>query len=184
LATTLARSICSYVHGENCGDLAYIIQTGFTLIYVAAAHYSGAQPETLPGARKRDDGDMHADYVDWWSNILSNSTGDLTYDSISTLPFDDNEEIVQRRDGDPALVSRVLFSGVVGSHSPNNTKQDIIVNHFADGNTLLHLPIGEGTDKLGKRVPRGSGFKMSYVSAICFLCSYIDALLQLLRLFA
>lgn len=109
---------------------------------------------------------MHAGYVDWWVNVLSDSPNNLTYDAISSLPFDDKEEALQRRDGDPALVSRVLFSGVTGSHSPD-TKQDVIVNHFADGNALLHLPIGEGsTDKLGKRVPSGTGFKMSYVSKL------------------
>lgn len=166
MSTVLARSICSYVHGSDCSELAYIIQTGFSIIYVAAAQYSGAEPETLPGARKRNDGDMHAGYVDWWANVLNDSTNNLTYDAISSLPFDDKEEILQRRDDDPALVSRVLFSGMTGPHSPN-TKQDIIVNHFADGNTLLHLPVGKSSvDKLGKRVPSGSGFKISYVSRL------------------
>lgn len=130
------------------------------------AHYSGAQAEILPDARKRNYGDIHAGYVDWWTNVLGSSANDLTYDAVSSLAFDNEEEILQRRDGDPALVSRVLLAGLTGSHSPN-TKQDIIANHFADGNTLLHLPIGESsTDKRGKRVPPGSGFKISCVSQI------------------
>ncbi|RFU81802.1 hypothetical protein TARUN_393 [Trichoderma arundinaceum] len=159
-ATVLTRGICAYVHGSDCAELSLIIQTALYLIYLTASHYSGAQPETLPGARKRD---VHASYVSWWVNVLNDSSNDLIYNDISSLPFD-NKEILQRRDGDPALVSRVLLSGLTGSHSPN-TKQDIIVNHFADGNTLLHLPIGESyTDKLGKRVPPGSGFKVSYTT--------------------
>jgi hypothetical protein len=134
------------------------------LIYSAAAHYSGAQAEMLPGARKRNYDNIHAGYVDWWTNVIGSNGNNLTYDAISSLAFDSKEEILQRRDGDPALVSRVLLAGLTGSHSPN-IKQDIIVNHFADGNTLLHLPIGQSsTDSRGKRVPPGSGFKISYVS--------------------
>lgn len=102
--------------------------------------------------------------MDWWTKAIGSNGNNLAYDAISSLAFDSEEEILQRRDGDPALVSRVLLAGLTGSHSPN-TKQDIIVNHFAGGNTLLHLPIGESsTDNRGKRVPPGSGFKISYVS--------------------
>ena len=166
LATALARSICSYVNGNNCGGLAYIIQTGLTLVYVAAAHTSGAVPETLPGARRRDE-DIHAAYVEWWHNTLASPENGIEFDSIKALPFNKTEAALVRRDGDPALISRVFLSGVTGVHT--DTKQDVIVNHFEDGNTLLHLPLGgEGnfTNGLGKRVPKGSGFKISYVS--CF----------------
>ncbi|UKZ94774.1 uncharacterized protein TrAFT101_009630 [Trichoderma asperellum] len=163
MSTTLTHTICEYVNGSNCLALAYIIQMSFNLIYLAAAHYSGAQDEILPGARRRDYGDIHGEYVDWWTSVLGSSANNLKYDAISSLAFDNEEEILQRRDGDPALVSRVLLAGVAGTHSPN-TKQDIIINHFADGNTLLHLPIDESsTGKRGKRVPPGSGFKISYV---------------------
>ncbi|UKZ72192.1 uncharacterized protein TrAtP1_013131 [Trichoderma atroviride] len=142
LATILARQVCEYVNGYKCLELSNIIVLALNLIYSAASHYSGAQAEILSGARKRNYGDIHTGY------------------SV----IDSGEEILQRRDGDPALVSRVLLAGLTGSHSPN-TKQDIIVNHFADGNTLLHLPIGESsTDNRGKRVPPGSGFKISYTT--------------------
>ncbi|KAL6790988.1 hypothetical protein J3E68DRAFT_429572 [Trichoderma sp. SZMC 28012] len=172
LSTVMTRVVCSYAHGSDCGDLTLIIQTGFNMILLAAASYSGAEPEILPGARKRDGHGIHAEYVDWWEKLLSDSASGLTYDAISHLPFDDEEEMLQRRDGDPALVSRVLVSGVTGNHSPN-TKQDVVINHFADGNALLHLPVGESSsDELGKRTPPGSGFKISYTTRAKSKLSY------------
>ncbi|KAM0256031.1 hypothetical protein ACHAQJ_005230 [Trichoderma viride] len=170
LETITTHAICAYVHRSDCAALAHIIQTGFLFLYSAAAHYFGAQPETLPGARKRDD--VHTSYVDWWANVLSEGTGNLMYDAISSMPFDENDEILQRHDGDPALISRLLFSVVTGPHSPD-TKQDVIINHFADDNTLLHLPVGQSsTDKMGKRVPPGSGFKISYTTRAKSRLSY------------
>ncbi len=126
-------------------------------------HYSGAEPELLPGANKRD---IHAAYVDWWTNALAASEAGVTYDGITTLPFDEEEEALVRRDGDPALVSRVLLTGVSGAHSPDGQKQDVVINHFADGNKQLHLPLvaGNSSSELSKRVPKGSGFKISFVS--------------------
>lgn len=66
----------------------------FNLIYSAAAHYSSAQAEILPGARRRDYGDIHGEYVDWWTSVLGSSANNLKYDAISSLSFDDEEEIL------------------------------------------------------------------------------------------
>ncbi|KAL7934432.1 hypothetical protein V8C35DRAFT_327311 [Trichoderma chlorosporum] len=172
LSTVMTRAVCSYVHGSDCGDLTVIIQTGFNMILPAVASYSGAEAEILPGARKRDGHGIHAEYVDWWGKLLSDGASGLTYDAISHLVFDKEEDMLQRRDGDPALVSRVLVSGVTGNHSPN-TKQDVAINHFVGGNALLHLPVGESSnDELGKRTPLGSGFKISYTTRAKSKLSY------------
>lgn len=52
----------------------------FNLICSAAAHYSGAQAEILPGARKQNDGDIHTGYVDWWTNVIGSNGNNLTYE--------------------------------------------------------------------------------------------------------
>jgi len=97
---------------------------------------------------------------------IAASSSDITYDGITTLSFDAIKEKLARRHVDPALVSRVLFTGVLAPHNPTK-KQDIIANHVASSNTLLHLPIGEiTTDALGKLSLPGSGFKMSFVSNV------------------
>lgn len=104
--------------------------------------------------------------MDWWISSFAASPGHVTYESISTIPINDTEAAISRRDGDPALVARVLLSGVK-SFSNQTVKQDITINSFADGTTVLHLPVMESTaNDLSKRVPSGSGFKISYVRSI------------------
>jgi hypothetical protein len=100
--------------------------------------------------------------------IESLAASDLTYESITTLPFNTTEEALARRDGDPTLVSSIYFVGVTRAYAPSS-KQDIIANHFVDSNMLLHLPLLESnfsTSKLSKNNPSGSGFKISYISNI------------------
>jgi hypothetical protein len=118
MSTTATHAICEYVNGNNSLAPAYTSQKSLNLIYSAAAHCSGAQVEILPGARKRDYGDMHAGYVDWWTNVIGSSANNLTYDATSSLSFDSEEEILQRRGGDLALVNCVFLASVKGSHSP------------------------------------------------------------------
>jgi hypothetical protein len=77
MGSGLARSVCEYVDGSRCADLSYIIQAGLTLVYYAAAHYSGAIPEGLPTKRQVDGSQ---DYVRLWETMLS-SSGDISYDT-------------------------------------------------------------------------------------------------------
>ncbi|KAK1768975.1 hypothetical protein QBC33DRAFT_534344 [Phialemonium atrogriseum] len=179
LGTGLTRSVCSYVHGQDCGDLAYIIQAGLGLVYVAAGYFSGAVDVTLPIRRDIDNGGdtgIHAEYRDWLHDAIDASSG-LSFDDITSLPFDPALAALAKRDtADPDLVTRVQITGLRVSNGTSTTPaQDVVVNLFADNTTVLHLPVISSssypTDGLGKRV-NSPGFKISFTTRIPSKLSY------------
>ncbi|KAK6217118.1 hypothetical protein QIS74_07232 [Colletotrichum tabaci] len=81
------------------------------------------------------------------------------------LPHDAEDAALERRDGDPKLLTRIHFSGVVDSET--GRKHEIIANHFEGNNTVLHLPALDqaamASRDLSKRVG-AAGFKISYTT--------------------
>lgn len=118
----------------------------------------GAIPESLPTHTKRDS-DIEASIIQGLIKPLGDAN--INYDEVSSVPLNVTEESLMRRDGDPRLVSRVRLSGVAFD---GQSKQDMVVNHFEDGNTLLHLPVNPATG--GELQKRGGhyGFKVSYTT--------------------
>ncbi|PKX90416.1 uncharacterized protein P174DRAFT_507133 [Aspergillus novofumigatus IBT 16806] len=137
MGSGLARSVCEYVDGSRCADLSYIIQAGLTLVYYAAAHYSGAIPEGLPTKRQVDGSQ---DYVRLWETMLS-SSGDISYDSLAPLSFHSDDATLTRRQGEPSLVHRLQVAGFTLDNSP---KHDIIANHMTTARPFSNCPFQEG----------------------------------------
>ncbi|GFF97992.1 hypothetical protein IFM53868_09586 [Aspergillus udagawae] len=164
MGSGLARSVCEYVDGSRCADLSYIIQAGLTLVYYAAAEYSGAIPEGLPTKRQVDGSQ---DYVRLWETMLS-SSGDISYDSLAPLAFHSDDATLTRRQGEPSLVHRLQVAGFTLDNSP---KHDIIANHYDNGETVLQLPFPGGSSdanaslgsNLHKRFDK-PGFKISFTT--------------------
>ncbi|KAI0124158.1 hypothetical protein BJ170DRAFT_735867 [Xylariales sp. AK1849] len=155
----LAHGVCALTDYDKCDGLVTVIQGALSLIYAAAAHYSGAQPDTSGIATARDL-DVHAAALEWWQNATA--AHELSYDALDTLPFDIADEALNRRDGDPRLLTRIQISGLL--NNVTGTKQDIIVNGFDGGDTVLHLPVGQSTNKsISTRVNR-PGFKIAYTT--------------------
>ncbi|KAB8267839.1 hypothetical protein BDV30DRAFT_243954 [Aspergillus minisclerotigenes] len=141
MGTGLARSVCEYVDGSRCADLSYIIQSGLTLVYVAAAHYSGQVPEGLPTKRQVNGSQ---DYLQLWETMLS-SSDDISYDSLAPLLIHPDNTTLTRRQGEPSLVQGFQITGFSVDNSP---KHDIIANHYDNGDTVLHLPLPVRNDQL------------------------------------
>lgn len=166
MGTGLARSVCEYFDGSRCADLSYIIQAGLTLVYVAAAHYSGAVPEGLPTKRQVD---VSQDYIRLWETMLS-SSDDISYDSLAPLAFHSEDATLARRQGEPSLVHRLQVTGFTLDNSP---KHDIIADHYDNGDTVLQLPFPGGnsaangtagsSSNLHKRFDK-PGFKISFTT--------------------
>lgn len=151
ILTGLARAICVKAGYESCDFVAYIIQAGIQLIYAAAASYSGAEAQILPGRSAED-------HLQWWKDVLA-AHGALTYDTIAELPF----EAVEARDDTPSLVARIQFTGILGNET--DRKVDLVANHYSDGQTVLDLPVSQAAanETLAKRAD-GAGFKISYTT--------------------
>ncbi|KAL5042616.1 hypothetical protein BDW71DRAFT_211057 [Aspergillus fruticulosus] len=124
--TGLALAVCNYAGGQRCGEITYIIQSGLMLAYAAAAHYSGATPEGLPTKRQVDD------YLQQWEAMLA-SYADISYERLTSL-----DAPMARRDGESAPTHRFKITGLSVDDAP---KHDIIANHYANGETVLHLPL-------------------------------------------
>ncbi|KZL66149.1 hypothetical protein CT0861_11227, partial [Colletotrichum tofieldiae] len=153
----LAAAVCRLRGGQNCEDWALVIKLGFTMIYAMSDNTNGAVPE------KRD-GEL--DYTDtmralWEQKFIDSG---LTYDSIEVLPFDPEAAALDKRNGEPKLLGRIYFSGIVDDAG---NKHEIIANHFEGNNTVLNLPgLNQATlasRDLSKRVD-GAGFKISYTT--------------------
>ncbi|XRM44306.1 hypothetical protein ABZX51_007453 [Aspergillus tubingensis] len=158
MGSGLARAVCQYVDGSRCSDLSYIIQAGLTLVYVAAAHYSGSVPEGLPSKRHVEVSD---DYLQLWQTMLSSSDG-FSYDSLTSLSTPSGNSTLSRRQGEPSLLHGFQISGFALDNSP---KHDIIANHYDNGDTVLHLPLPGQDDgaNLNKRFDK-PGFKISFTT--------------------
>lgn len=166
MGTGLAQSICEYVNGSRCADLSYIIQASLTLVYVAAAHYSGAVPEGLPTKRQVD---VSQGYIRLWETMLP-SSDDISYDGLAPLTFHSDNATLTRRQGEPALVQRLQVTGFTLG---NSAKHDIITNHYDNGDTILQLPLPGGnltangtagsSSNLHERFDK-PGFKISFTT--------------------
>lgn len=149
--TGLALAVCNYAGGQRCGEITYIIQSGLMLAYAAAAHYSGATPEGLPTKRQVDD------YLQQWETMLA-SYADISYESLTSL-----DAPMARRDGESAPTHRFKITGLSLDDAP---KHDIIANHYANGETVLHLLLSDSngsSSALEKRFDN-PGFKISYTT--------------------
>lgn len=145
---------------------AKAIRLAFALVYAAAANSNGAVPEGLPQKRDVDD----AAVVNWWEQSLVESG--ISFDSIEVEPFNASDATLARRDGDPRLLARVRFIGLLDAETGH--KHEIVANHFEGNNTVLHLPGSSqesviagagGSASLAKRYD-GAGFKVSYTTRI------------------
>ncbi|GKZ89287.1 hypothetical protein AnigIFM59636_011014 [Aspergillus niger] len=137
MGSRLARQVCEYAGGSRCEEISYIISDGLLLAYVAAAHYSGAIPEGLPGKR---DVDVSQDYFQLWETMLS-SNGDISYDYLTPLSNASNTLPLVRRQDQPLPIHRIQITGFAHNNSP---KHDIIANHYENGDTVLQLPLAGG----------------------------------------
>ncbi|KAI9370298.1 hypothetical protein BJX61DRAFT_544778 [Aspergillus egyptiacus] len=141
--TGLALAVCNYAGGQRCGEITYIIQSGLMLAYAAAAHYSGATPEGLPTKRQIDN------YLQQWEAMLA------SYADIS-------------RDGESAPTHHRFK--ITGLSLDDAAKHDIIANHYANGETVLHLPLSdsdnstEGSSSALEKRFDNPGFKISYTT--------------------
>ncbi|KAL4789706.1 hypothetical protein BDV19DRAFT_382899 [Aspergillus venezuelensis] len=153
--TGLALTVCHYAGGQRCGEITYIIQSGLMLAYAAAAHYFGATPEGLPTKRQVDD------YLQQWEAMLA-SYADISYESLTSL-----DAPMARRDGESAPTHRFKITGLSLDDAP---KHDIIANHYANGETVLHLPLSdsnnstEGSSSALEKRFDNPGFKISYTT--------------------
>ena len=193
-ASNLALEVCKLAHGQDCIAVAHIVQFAITLIYAASRDRSGAVP-ILPTRRDMDA--LHPKYLQYWEQTLGNSTALVTYDRIISVPLSDAEEATttessKRESGGtpPALLSRVHIAGLQmqnattgsGNSSSQHILQDVMMNLFADGTTLIHIPLPDGeaastvadstinstaavATRLSKRFSR-PGFKVSYTTRI------------------
>ncbi|TDZ41192.1 hypothetical protein CTRI78_v009892 [Colletotrichum trifolii] len=164
IGSDLAEVVCRLAGGINCEDWAKAIRLGFYLIYAISGRTDGAVPET--GMKRDEDGGYSSAMRDFWENALI-SDG-LAFESVKVIPFDAEDAALEKRDdGDPKLLARIHFSGLVDSET--GKKHEIIANHFEGNKTVLHLP---GLDQqalasrdLSKRVG-AAGFKISYTTRV------------------
>ncbi|OBR07103.1 hypothetical protein CH63R_08624 [Colletotrichum higginsianum IMI 349063] len=157
----LAEVVCRLAGGLNCEDWAKAIRLGFLPIYSYASYTSGAVPET--GMRRDIYGDFGNVMLQGWESAFIDSG--LVYASIEVLPHDAEDAALERRDGDPKLLTRIHFSGVVDSET--GRKHEIIANYFEGNNTVLHLPALEQAAMASRDLSKcvgATGFKISYTT--------------------
>lgn len=144
----LAEAICHLAHAEDCEWWGRVVRAGFYMIYSIATQSSGAIPANAPplgpppgaGREVPDDPptNIYIDYAGvakWWEDALTDSW--ISFDSIDPEPFDASEAALSRRSGDPRLLARIRFTGLLDDDT--GLKYDIIANHFEGNNTVLHL---------------------------------------------
>ncbi|KAF6834962.1 hypothetical protein CPLU01_04639 [Colletotrichum plurivorum] len=164
IGSDLAETVYRLAGEINCEGWARAIRLGFYLIYAISSRTDGAIPET---GMKRDEDGGYSDAVrNSWENAL---IGDgLTFESVEVIPFDAEDAALEKRDdGDPKLLARIHFSGLVGNET--GKKHEIIADHFEGNDTVLHLP---GLDQealasrdLSKRVG-AAAFQISYTTRV------------------
>jgi hypothetical protein len=166
-ATGLAKRVCKIEGSEKCEQYADLVADGFNLIWFTgaiikhgAAAVSTAQEriESLPGARRSVS-------TGNYTSVLAEGLREygFLYTSLEsvTLPAGG----LKVRDGEPALVNRVVLRNLTSPENPRG--HDVAIHHYDDGTGQLHLPLfGQslgGASDLHKRFD-GAGFKIAFTS--------------------
>ncbi|KAL3429978.1 hypothetical protein BDV09DRAFT_189657 [Aspergillus tetrazonus] len=153
--TGLALAVCNYAGGQRCGEITSSSRVSSCWRMPRPRTISGATPEGLPTKRQVDD------YLQQWEAMLA-SYADISYESLTSL-----DAPMARRDGESAPTHRFKITGLSLDDGP---KHDIIANHYANGETVLHLPLSdsnnstEGSSSALEKRFDNPGFKISYTT--------------------
>lgn len=153
----LARSVCKLAGYDACDDVAAAVASALTIIFTAAADYSGGEavsvPE-LPSPRR-----SFNSYQDMLVTAMEGH-GLKFADIQPALPA---EEAQKRSTEEPYLLERFLIKELLAAD--NTTTHDFYVNYYSNGGAVIHHPLLGAdehlTSPLAKRYSH-PGFKVSY----------------------
>lgn len=109
LLSTSAELTCEIAGGPHCDKIGKLIAVAFQILYVLAAHHSGAIREGVPVKRGLDP----AASIEFWQSTLP-SHG-IQVDAVEFLPCDEAEATLARRGDEPWFVSRVRLLGILSA---------------------------------------------------------------------
>jgi hypothetical protein len=169
-ATGLAKRVCKLEGSEKCEEYADLIADGFNLIWLAGAAYKHGASAVSTGQELIDSpaGARRSVSKDDYTTLLVEGLSEYgflytSYENV-TLPA----KGLKARDGEPALVNRVILRNLTSSEKSRG--HDVAIHHYDDGTGQLHLPLygqslGASTGGSGvhKRFD-GAGFKIAFTS--------------------